>query len=313
VNFEACLPAELRGPATTITRIAAGLSGAGVYRVDANGDAFVLKVAGEATNAEAWHRARRIQQQAGEAGVAPRVVHVDEARHATLSTFVVDRSFPLFYRDPRTHDDALVALGRMVRRVHELPVTADMAVQDPATYLAGVWGGLEPAFAMPAFAVDAVRRVLDTDAPPRERAPVLSHNDMNPSNLVYDGEGLLLFDWETAAPNDPSYDLAVLAVFLRMDEPTCARFLAAYDDTPTASLMPRFRYYRRLAAALVGVMFMSLAHRSGHAGATDADTADAAPSLMDIHARMRQGALNLASADGQWAFGLAMFRESVAM
>ena len=46
---------------------------------------------------------------------------------------------------------------------------------------------------------------------------------------------------------------------------------------------------------------------------TEADTLEAAPSLMDIHARMRQGALNLASADGQWAFGLAMFRESTAL
>ena len=44
-RLEDCLPTELRGPATSITRIAAGLSGAGVYRVDAAGQMFVLKTA----------------------------------------------------------------------------------------------------------------------------------------------------------------------------------------------------------------------------------------------------------------------------
>ena len=33
MNLEACLPTDLRGPSTTITRVAAGLSGAGVYRI----------------------------------------------------------------------------------------------------------------------------------------------------------------------------------------------------------------------------------------------------------------------------------------
>ena len=53
MNLEACLPAELRGPATTITRIAAGLSGAGVYRVEAGGQAYVLKVSTDEP-VEAW-------------------------------------------------------------------------------------------------------------------------------------------------------------------------------------------------------------------------------------------------------------------
>jgi hypothetical protein len=48
MSLEACLPADLRGPATPITRIADGLSGAGVYRVEAAGAAFVLKISGEA-------------------------------------------------------------------------------------------------------------------------------------------------------------------------------------------------------------------------------------------------------------------------
>src|SRR5689334_2207278 len=93
VDLEACLPAALRERAPTITKIAAGMSGAGVYRVDAGGDAHVLRLAGEAIDPAAWRRQLAIEQLAAGAGVAPRVVHVDEGRRAVVSVFVVDRSF----------------------------------------------------------------------------------------------------------------------------------------------------------------------------------------------------------------------------
>ena len=45
MTLEVCLPETLRGPATTITPLGGGLSGAGVYRVEAGGRGYVLKVA----------------------------------------------------------------------------------------------------------------------------------------------------------------------------------------------------------------------------------------------------------------------------
>ena len=56
MNLEDCLPADLQGPATTITRVAAGLSGAGVYRVEAAGEPFVLKIAVGSEPFAAWRR-----------------------------------------------------------------------------------------------------------------------------------------------------------------------------------------------------------------------------------------------------------------
>ncbi|HVQ08601.1 MAG TPA: phosphotransferase [Allosphingosinicella sp.] len=40
---------------------------------------------------------------------------------------------------------------------------------------------------------------------------VSSHNDLQPGNLLFDGERLWLVDWETACRNDPLVDVAVLA------------------------------------------------------------------------------------------------------
>ena len=309
MNLEACLPVGLRGSSTTITKIAAGLSGAGVYRVEADGQAFVLKISSEDEPLPGWRSRLHIQQLAANAGLAPRVIHVDEALRAVMSAFVIDRSFPAFYGDPRTREAALAQLGQMVRRVHELPLPHEADLRDQQEFLTTIWSGSVANFALPAFVSDAVRGVLTEEAPAFERALVLSHNDVNPTNLVYDGEHLLLLDWDTAGPNDPFYDLAAVSVFLRMDEGTCQRLLTAYDGESVSNLPARFVYNRRLVAVLCGVAFLHLARQSGHAGATGEETLGSTPSLGDFYQRMRAGSLNIATGEGQWWFGLALVRE----
>ena len=312
MSLEACLPADLRGPTTTIARVSAGLSGAGVYRVEAGGQAFVLKVAHEGKPIADWRRTLHIQKLAAKAGLAPPIIHVDEARRAVVSAFVVDRSFPALYGDPRTREAAVALLGRTLRRVHELPLPPEAASKDPREFIMDVRSGLLD-FAVPAFVDDALQRVLTEDAPPRERALVLSHNDVNPTNLVYDGEHLLLLDWEAAGANDPFYDLAAISVFARMDEATCRRMLTVYDNEPVAALPVRFAWNRRLLAVLCGAMFLRLARQGGHAGATGEETLDTTLSLGDFYQRMRAGVLNIATAEGKWWFGLALMKESLAL
>jgi thiamine kinase-like enzyme len=312
VSLEACLPADLRGPATTITRIAAGLSGAGVYRVEAAGQTFVLKVSAEREPLDGWRRKLHIQQLAADAGLAPRIVHVHEEDRAIVSEFVAGDSFFTSYANPRTHDAAVALLGRTVRRLHELPLPPDAQAAEPLEFLAETWSAVSPDLAVPDFVGDAVQRVLTEPAPARERAAVVSHNDVNPSNFVFDGDRLLLLDWDTAGANDPFYDLATVSLFLRMDPAACARLLAAYDGELVTGLPARFAYSRRLVGVLCGAMFLNLAGERGYAGATGGETLESTPSLGEIYQRMRSGSLSHATAEGQWSFGLALVKEALA-
>ena len=299
--MQECLPEELRGPSTTITRIAAGLSGAGVYRVEAGGCAYVLKISGgdeasvrDFSGADEWTERVAIRRRAAEAGLTPRVVHVDEAHHAVVSELVEDRSFVAWYFGAR--GAAIAELGRTLRHVHALPLPAVRAI-DPRSILAQGAPG-------PAFVGDALRRVLAGEPPPAGEI-VLSHNDVNPSNLIYDGTRVLLLDWDVAGPNDRYYDLAAIAVFLRMDDATCGELIAAYD-APVAELPARFIYDRRLVAVLCGVMGLRM-------GAPPADaTLETTPSLGEFYGRMRTGAVSLATPEGRAQFGLALIKESLA-
>jgi aminoglycoside phosphotransferase (APT) family kinase protein len=313
VSLADCLPPELRAASPTITRIATGLSGAGVHRVESGARTFVLKVSTANEPLDVWRRRLSIQKSAAIAGLAPPVVHVDEERRAIVSDFVVDQSFPAFYGNPRTRHAAIAQLGAMLRRVHELPLPPGGESTDARALLQRIWFRLESAGEPPAFAGDAVRRIM-TDAPPDAgRAPVLSHNDVNPTNLVYDGENLLLLDWDTAATNDPFFDLATIALFLRMDDDDARRLLAAHDEAAVTTLPARFCYDRRVAAVLCGTMFLHLARQRGRASQLGGDTLDSALSLGEFYRRMGAGAIDPATGEGQWTFGLALLKESVAL
>jgi aminoglycoside phosphotransferase (APT) family kinase protein len=292
VNLEDCLPAALRG---TITPVAVGFSGAGVYRVETADAMYILKISDEPV--DAWRRKLRVQELAVAAGVTPRIVHVDEARRAVVTELVVDRSFPMLFMTPATRDAAIALLGRTLRRVHDVPLPADLPALDPLALL-----GSLTLPTLPPFAADAIAQIVDETPPPSDRAPVLSHNDVNPTNLVYDGARLLLVDWNTAAPNDPLYDLAAIAVFLRMDEATCAKLVAAHDDAAPTELPPRFRYLQRLVAVVCGALFLNLARQGGHAGSTNEEPEP----LEAFYQRLRAGQTDVAAATGKWEFGLAL-------
>jgi aminoglycoside phosphotransferase (APT) family kinase protein len=141
---------------------------------------------------------------------------------------------------------------------------------------------------------------------------VLSHNDINPSNLVYDGARLMLVDWDMAGPNDRYYDLGTASLFFRMDGPACCQLLSAYEATPVTRVPPGFSYNRRLAAALCGVMFLHLARVNGHPGASGNETLDTTPTLVEFYQQLRAGAVKIGSADGNWAFALALVKEGLA-
>jgi aminoglycoside phosphotransferase (APT) family kinase protein len=312
-TVEDCLPAHLRGPSTRITPMADGLSGARVYTVEAEGRSFVLKIASPHEDDADWVRAVQLQRLAAEAGLAPAVVHVDEARRAFVSAFVVDHSFMRYYLDPRTHEAALIELGQLIRRIHALPIPLGAVAIDRRQVLKHLSGELRTDCALPDFVGEAVERVLAEAPPPSDRAPVLGHNDVNPSNIVYDGKALLMLDWALARPADPFYDLAAISVFLRMDEETCSRLLSAYDGETATAIPARLSYTRRLVAAFVGTVQLCIARQLSHPGASGTETLATTLSLAEFVEKLLAGEVKFGTPDGQWAFGLALLKESLAL
>ena len=310
-DWQLALPSAMRGPATTLTRIGKGMSGAAVFRVDAGDHAYVLKLTSAEEPLGPWQARLQVQRAAAAAGLAPEVVHVDEGRRAVLSALVVDRSWPAHFGNPATRGAAIHALGRMLAQRAHLPTPLGMSPANPRRFLETMWSALSAEATLPLFVRETVTAVLAEPSVAGGESLVMSHNDVNPSNLVFDGTRVLLLDWDTAAPNDPRYDLATVALFFRMDESTCQQLIAAHDDAPPAEPPEAFRYFRRCAAALSGVAALGAARSRGHAGGEIA--AEATPSLGEIYQQLRTGTIDIQSVAGQWTFGLALVKEAAGL
>ena len=267
MNLEACLPSTLHGAA--ISKIATGQSGAGVFRVEKAGTAYVLKVSREGDLATASFETKlSMQTAASEVGIAPRVVHVDHERRAVLSELVEDRNFMMLWGNPATRERALQLIATTFSRLHALPIPPSSKPTEPRAMAAHLRDKVKR-FTIPAWAREVIDATIAIEPPPDE-SRVLSHNDVNPTNFRFDGERLVLLDWDTVGPNDRYYDLASMAMWLRMDDATCVALVNSHDGlhdgTAVTELPARFVYDRKFVAAMCGTGFLFGAKTLGHPG-----------------------------------------------
>ncbi|MGV3708515.1 MAG: phosphotransferase [Gemmatimonas sp.] len=305
------VPSQFRGSGTTVSRIAVGMSGAAVYLLEDGASKSVLKVT-PGVDALSWARSVAISAAAADAGVAPRILHVSDEARGVLSEFIADRSFPALYGNPATRSSATDLLGRLIRRVHGIQPPRGSEPADAIVMLRNLWAQLTSEAAtetIPTSVQEAVTRLLTEQVPASDCEAVLCHNDLNPTNLVFDGERLLMLDWQTAAINDPYYDLATVSVFLRMDADACVHLLHAYNRSFRGALPARFGYSRRLSATLSGCAFLMLSQRAGSDMSAEAASVENEASLADIYAELRSGATSLASPRTQRRMGLALINE----
>jgi aminoglycoside phosphotransferase (APT) family kinase protein len=210
------LPAERFGPILTARTFPHGLSLAAVYDVTTERGDYVVRIAGQ-TDVAQWQRELAILRLASEAGIAPPLVWVDETAMATVSR-KIDGQLSVALADPSARPRAIASLVATLARLHRLP-TDDIAVADPVQEARRLWRDQSGKPGFPAWAssavepIDQCERLLAAD----DRR-VMSHNDMNPTNVLWDGERVWLIDWTAAGLTHPYYDLAVAAMFVRLDD-----------------------------------------------------------------------------------------------
>jgi thiamine kinase-like enzyme len=194
----------------TVEPLSGGLTNTS-YLLDADGDRFVVRIAGSNTDILGIDREREAAavQRAAAAGIAPETVAFLLPDGHSITRFLGDA-------EAVTLDQARGAayLGRIARRLQEIhdlePIDGTFDPYDDITgWLAiadqrgiGRPTGLDPLLQR----VERVRldRMVALDA------AVLCHNDSYYLNVLDDGQ-LWIIDWEYAGMGDPFFDLAANA------------------------------------------------------------------------------------------------------
>jgi aminoglycoside phosphotransferase (APT) family kinase protein len=306
----AFLPEDRVGVVERVEPIRVGLSGAGVHAVTTSRGEYVLRVQARQLEEEYFAQQLRVLRRAADAGVAPLVVHVDEAARAVVSVRVSGAPLAAALADPAVRGRVLTSVVENLRTLHALDPSG-VAERDPLPFTRAAWeaGRDRPGF--PAWAVslgpelEAIAATLAAD--PRR---VVSHNDINPGNFLWDGARAWLVDWEVTGLGHPYYDLAALALFLRLGEDVAFELAALHDRAPLDERSrASFRALRKLVGLLCGLTFLGLVD---DLTVRPAPTLEDAPSLAECYDAMRAGTLDLQSPLGQATFGLALLAEGVA-
>jgi aminoglycoside phosphotransferase (APT) family kinase protein len=291
------LPEAAVGAVTAVRPIVAGLSGAGVWAVTAGRGELVLRVAAPDP---AWDQQLRVLRRAADAGVAPAIVHVDQAARAVVSERVAGVPLPAALATAADRGAVIVGVVDQLRAVHALD-PAGVEPRDALAHARGLHAAQRARPGFPAWAADlgpvfdAAQAALDRD--PRR---AVCHNDLNPGNVLWDGARAWLVDWDVAGLGHPLYDLAALAMFLQLDDGVARGLLARHEGgVPDAVAVEVLGALRRVAALLTGLLFTSMVPDLAALPA-------AVPALSSVYAGLRTGALDLQQARGRAAFGLAL-------
>lgn len=304
-ELAALLPEAKVGTVQSVEPIIMGLSGASVYAVRSSQGELVLRVNAQGADGDALEQQQRVLQRAADKGVAPALLHVDTAARATVSRRVEGVPLAAALADPAQRQAVIGSIVSQLRTLHTLDASG-LAERDPVAFVRAQHGAQRDRPGYPDWARD-VAAVVDGFAVTLQSQTrrVLSHNDLNPGNVLWDGQRAWLVDWEVAGLGHPFYDLATLAMFLQMDQEAALGLLAAQEQRPIdADEAAAFAALRRLAALASGHAFLALL--------PDLRVLPAhAPTLAEFYGALRAGALDLLHPDGQAAFGLALLRVGV--
>jgi len=217
------------------------------YRVDADGQAFVLRIGLEGAELLGIDRRRehRCMVAASRAGVAPEVVYARPGEGLLVTRFTPGRSL---VPGRAVRGTLRARVVRAMRRCHGGPpfVGRFSPSRTLETYLAAARGGPSP---LPPDADRLVERVSSIAAILRRSraAPQPCHNDLWGRNLIDDGRRVHIVDWEYAGMGDRFFDLANFAIYHCPTDGADAALLSAYFGRARPSTLARLKLMKIVA------------------------------------------------------------------
>jgi aminoglycoside phosphotransferase (APT) family kinase protein len=291
-------------PLSSLQPITTGAS-ALIYRIEAGGRPHLLRLESPIRDpVRDPERSYLCMRMAAEAGIAPPLLYADADAGVTIMAFVADRPLADYPAGPGALADAL---GVLTARLQATP--AFPAVADYRSILAGMFDRLVAAglYADGLLAPhrDGFERVCD-GYPWDASAPVSSHNDPHPGNILFDGTRLWLIDWETAYRNDPVVDAAVMTLYIAASPETQEALVRSWLGRPSDRVLrARLVLMRQLVK-----LFYGLANGLFVAAAQPGliETNLAAPTPAAFRAAIDRGRLIANSLDAQRVGGKVALR-----
>ena len=271
-------------PVDAITPLAGGATSAMPCRVDIGGRRYLLRVEGVPSPLRNPHQYEAMRIAAA-VGIAPPIHYIDEASRVAVIDFVAPQPLAAFPGGPPALVQALAALLRRLQAAPAFPHFVDYPdivarlfahVRRTGLFAAGL---LDPH-------VERLERLSEIYAAGATHL-VSSHNDLIPSNILFDGERLWLIDWESACRNDPLVEVSTLRDTLANSAELQDALLQAWlGHKPGQAALDRLAVVRALTRLYYAGVFLSASAASNW---TTGETDLSAPGLDEFQLSVRDG------------------------
>ena len=289
---------------TSVQPITQGGSGALIYRVESNGKPYLLRLERKRDGFDGG-RGYVCMRTAAEAGIAPPLIAADSATGVAIMEYRQPRSL---FDYPSGREALMRDLGALVARLQATP--AFPAVGDYRAILTGMLDTLIGSGRFKSGLLDEHRAGLlrITEAYSWDATKtVSSHNDLNPGNIIFDGERLWLVDWELAFRNDAFIDIANLANYFAPTDELCGALLRSWLGTePDRLLRARLVLARQLVR--MGYACLTLVATAGEPS-TEPDGDLGAPTLAEFHQKLMRGELRMGAPENMYLYGKVYLNE----
>jgi aminoglycoside phosphotransferase (APT) family kinase protein len=297
-------------PIGAITPITGGATSASVFRVEAGGRRYLLRMEGAPSPLRNPHQyiSMRI---AAEAGIAPRIHFIDETARVAVIDFIEQWPLTAYPGGPRALAQALAELLSRVQATPVFPIFVNYP-DIVARLFAHVrrTGLFAPGLLDPHVErLELLREAYDAGT----TSLVSSHNDPVPNNILFDGERLWLIDWESAYRNDPLVDVAIMLDSLARSPELEEILLRAWlGCAPGEAVRARLELIRALTRLYYAGVLLSA---SAAAGRARPDTDLSAPTVPEFLQAIREARLEPRATETKHVLGkmlLASFFSGVA-
>jgi thiamine kinase-like enzyme len=290
---------------TEVILLNGGLSSAAVYKIVVDEQAYVLKLDSPSVHENIISS----MEIAANADLAPAVYYLNKTDGITITRFITGMPMQSVFK---SHNVLLSKLAETIKAIHELPLfskensllhTVDGLIA--AFKASGTWSG--PVFEECFAHYDLIRNHY----PWENTDKVSSHNDLNPNNMVFDGEKIWIIDWDAAFLNDRYVDLAIMANFYVTTDEQENIFLESYFDRNSSDYnKARFFVMRQVCRLVYAILMFKLADTT-KPGDQEHDLAMEGVTLKDVKDQLGSGKINLGIYQGQLLFGKALWNEAL--
>ena len=281
----------------TITR---GLSSASLYKLVIDGRDYVVKIDDPEHPHNDLIREYHAISIAAKHHIAPQVHYNDPQQGIILMDYIENVALP---RDNLQQPEMIEKFANLVRHLHagddfKQAESIFQRVDMIHELLSTDWKNL--AFIKQTLTIKTTLQDYLSD--PDDQRPC--HGDMNPYNLLFDGQSFCLVDWSAAAQENFYFDLASCAIFFyHGNDMAIAKFLQIYfSRTLSQQELDKFYLMQVFVALYYGIMFIYASTQQQNTPLSVQTIADL-PSYATFMQSIGKGEVNLADSMAQQQLG----------